>query len=210
MESKSDSKKKTSLTLLLPAGRLAGELVKRVSELAGQYAFKMYLSTAQNLRLYDLNPEAVETVRASLAEAGADFKAPGKFPLPKVCIGKVDCNLGIVDTLALSDRILARLGKRKKVKPKFKIAIAGCPASCSDAFLNDIGIVATRSGFDVYVGGKGGPKPKIGHRILEGIDEKKLLDTIEKLVEFHDANTPKKQRFAKLVHDPEFPCPPVA
>lgn len=196
-----------SLTILLPGGRLPAELLAAVNELAGRYGFSLYLSTAQNLRLTGIREQDLGPIREALAVHGAEFKGPGKFPLPKICVGKESCNLGLIDTFLLSDRILARFGSRANVKPKFKIAIAGCPASCSGALLTDIGIVATRSGFDIYVGGKGGAFPKVGRKILKGVAEEEVLAVIERLVDFHDAKTPTKQRMGKLLDDPEFPFP---
>jgi sulfite reductase beta subunit-like hemoprotein len=198
-------RKMTGLTIMLPGGIVPPGILARVSELADEYGFGVYLSTAQNLRLINIPEEHLEAVRSALADAGAVFKGPGRFPLARVCIGAVNCNLGIVDTIALARRIHERFGGREKVKPKFKIAVSGCPAACSGAMLTDIGIVATRSGFDLYAGGKGGPRPKTGRRIGRGMDEAALLDAIEALVDFHDRKTGKKQRFARLLDDPGFP-----
>ncbi|MBU0483386.1 MAG: nitrite reductase [Proteobacteria bacterium] len=207
MASIEDLKKKSSLTILLPGGELPLAILHKVNELCARYRFGIYLSTVQNLRLYGVDEKDLGPIKSELAAVGAEFKGPGKFPLPKICIGSRSCNLGIIDTMDLSRKILDRFKGRENVKPKFKIAISGCPAVCSDAMLTDIGLVATRVGFDIYAGGKGGPTPKIGRRIVRGVDEEKALMIIEELVDFHDRKTEKKQRMAKLLDDPEFPYP---
>jgi len=196
-----------SLTIVLPAGRLPLPVMAKARELAERYGLGVYLSTAQNLRLLGVNEEDMESIKAELAPLGARFKGPGKFPLPKVCIGKPSCNMGIVDPAVLSGRILERFGERTNVKPKFKIAISGCTLSCSGALLADIGVVTTRNGYDLYVGGKGGPYPKVGRRVLRDVGEEEVLDGIGRLVDFHDAKTAKKQRLIKLIDEPEFPFP---
>lgn len=200
---------KKSLTILIPEGVVPNLILATVTDLVRRYHLGLYLSTAQNLRLLDIRDEDEDAIREALAAAGAELKGPGKFPLPKICVGGAYCNLGLIDTIALSRTILATFKGRGPVKPKFKIAIAGCPASCSDALLTDIGIKATRSGFDVHVGGKGGPFPKIGRRIAKGVDEAAVLAIIERLVAFHSEKTEKKQRFAKLLEEPDFPYPEV-
>jgi len=194
-----------SLTLMLPAGRLPLQLMAKAQEVAERYGLGIYLSTAQNLRLTGVRDEDVDAVKNELAPLGAVFKAPGKFPLPKVCVGKPSCNMGVIDPADLSARILERFGDRANVKPKFKIAISGCILSCSGALLVDIGVIATRNGYDLYVGGKGGPYPKMGRRILRDVGETEILDAIGKLVDFHDAKTAKKQRMVKLIDEPDFP-----
>lgn len=197
--------KKTSLTVLLPAGQLPKNILAKVNALADIYSFELYLSTMQNLRIFNVAEEDAAAIKDELAKAGAQFKAPGKFPVPRVCIGNQSCNLGIVDTVEVSAKILEHFNTAGPVKPKFKIAVSGCPAMCSGAALTDIGIVATRSGFDIYAGGKGGPRPNIGIRIAKGVDTVKMLDIISELVRFHDAKTEKKQRMSKLLKDADFP-----
>ena len=86
-----------------------------------------------------------------------------------------------------------------------KIAIAACPAACSNAMLSDIGIVSTRNGFDLYLGGKGGSRPKTGKRVVKGASEEKVLDIIGEVVDFHNCSAGKKQRFWKHLEDPTFP-----
>jgi NAD(P)H-nitrite reductase large subunit len=198
-----------SLTILIPEGIVPAQILRTVTELVQQYQLGLYLSTTQNLRLLDLSEADEPKIKAALAAVGAEFKGPGKFPLPKICVGRGYCNLGLIDTMALSRRILTAFKDRGPVKPKFKIAISGCPAACSDALLADIGIKATRTGLEIYVGGKGGPLPKIGRRICKEADEETVLGIIERLVAFHAEKTDKKQRFAKLMNEPDFPFPEV-
>jgi len=198
-----------SLTILIPEGVVSAPILQTVAQLVGQYDLGLYLSTAQNLRLLDIRDEDEPAIRAALAGVGAELKGPGKFPKPKICVGESYCNLGLVDTMALSRKIRLTFKGKEPVKPKFKIAISACPASCSDALLADIGIKATRAGYEVYAGGKGGPFPKIGRRIAKGADDERVLAIIERLVAFHDEKTEKKQRFAKLMEEPDFPFPEV-
>lgn len=199
--------KKMSLTVLLPAGRLPLPIMNKAYELATKYDLELYLSTAQNLRILEVPETAVEEFKRELGALGADFKAPGKFPIPRVCVGKPHCNLGVIDTKDLSSKILDRFKGREKTKPKFKIAISACLLSCSGSLLTDIAVVATKKGLDLYVGGKAGPYPKVGSRVLRNAGEAEIIDAIETLVEFHDKKTGKKQRMAKLLDDPEFPFP---
>ena len=194
-----------NITILLPAGRLPLDIMDKACQLAQKYELGMYLSTAQNLRLINVPEEAADTIKAELAELGAEFKGPGKFPLPRICVGKPHCNLGVVDTEHLSNKILQRFKDKELTKPKFKIAVSGCTLGCSGALTTDISVMATRAGYEVFVGGKGGPHPKVGRRVLVEASEEEVLDVVEKLVDFHDKHTKKKQRMFKLLDHPEFP-----
>lgn len=194
-----------TLTILLPGGALPARVLSKANELGAKYSFDLYLSTAQNLRLYNLAESDLPAIKEELAALGVRFKSPGLFPVPRICIGNRSCNLGLIDTMAFSDQILARFGAMTGVKPKFKIAIAGCPAACSNPVMTDIGIIATRQGFDIYLGGKGGPQPKMAKRVVRQADAEKVMEVIGEVVEHHNRSTATKQRIGKLMADPSFP-----
>jgi len=204
-----DNSSGVSITVLLPAGRLPLDIMKTTHAFAEKHQFGIYFSLTQNMRLINVPESAVEDVKKTLAALGADFKGPGKFPLPRVCIGKPHCNLGVVDTEQLNRKILERFGNLKNVKARFKISIAGCTVGCSWPQNTDISIMATRRGYTVCAGGKGGMVPRIARRIKRRATEAEVLDTIATLVDFHDRKTKTKQRIYKLLDDPEFPFPAV-
>lgn len=193
------------VTLLLSGGLLAPEKMSAINTIAEKYSLTLYLTTAQNLRLLGATEENLEAIKNELVTLGLTLKAPGKFPIPKVCVGMPYCNLGLADTFSIADKITARFGDRTEVKQKYKISVSGCPACCGGSKLADIGIVATRNGFELYVGGKGGPLPKTGTRLAKGLSEDEVLDAVGRLADFHAANTPKKLRMFKLMKLDSFP-----
>ncbi len=194
-----------SITVLLPAGRLPIDLMEAIQEQATKYNLGIYCSLMQNIRLINVPDDVAGKVRDELALLGATFKGPGKFPLPRICVGKPHCSFGLVDTEKLSNELLARFENREKTKAKFKISIAGCTVGCSWTKNTDIAIMASRVGYSVYVGGKGGMVPRTGIRIIKMANKQEVLDIVEQLVEFHDLKTKSKQRMSKLINDPEFP-----
>lgn len=201
--------KNVSITVLLRAGSLPLDLMAAVHRLAEKYSLRIYLTTMQNLRLIDVPEDMAENVKAELIQLGAELKEPGKFPIPRVCVGEGHCNLGLIDTEKLSSTILAKFSPRPHTKAKLKIAIAACTLCCSGVKTTDIGIMATREGYEIFAGGKGGPYPQIGRRIARKVDEDRVVEIIGELIEFHDRKTEKKQRMYKLLEDTEFPFPEV-
>ncbi|WP_319548899.1 nitrite reductase [Desulfogranum marinum] len=197
--------KKVNIIVLVPAGRLPLDIMAAAHRLAEQYGLGVYLTTVQNLRLTGVPQEIAPAIKKELASLGATFKGPGKFLLPKVCAGAEQCNLAVIDTVAMNQKILDKFGDLPNVKAKVKMAISGCPISCSNPKITDIGLMATKKGYEVFVGGKGGPSPKIGKRIAKGADEERVLEIIGELVAFHNRKTEKKQRMFTLLEDSEFP-----
>lgn len=201
--------KQERLTILLPAGRLPLPVMAKAYELAERYGLEVYLSTLQNLRLMGLSEEQLAQARSELAPLGVDFKGPGKFPTPRVCIGRRDCSAGVQEPEELSRRLLEHFKDRGPFKPKIKIAISGCPFCCPGVKTTDIGIMGTKKGFDVYAGGKGGPNPVVGRRVAREADAETVIRIVETLLAYHDRKTPKKQRMARLLGEPDFPFPEV-
>jgi sulfite reductase beta subunit-like hemoprotein len=201
------NKEKVSLTILLPGGRLPLDIMETALAAAKKYDLGIYLSTLQNLRLIDIPESSLDEIKQSLADLGAEFKAPGKFPIPRVCVGKDYCKLGLIDTEVLSRKILAHFAGREKTKGKLKIAIAACAMGCPGIGTSDIGIIATRNGYDIFAGGKGGTYPKISKRIRRDVSEDEIIKTLDALIAFHDRKTATKQRMHKLMEDPDFPFP---
>jgi len=199
------NEEKVSITILLPGGRLPLDIMGTALGLAKKYKLGVYLSTLQNLRLLDVPESLLEEIKKPLADLGAEFKAPGRFPIPRVCVGRDYCKLGLIDTEALSRKILAHFAGREKTKAKLKIAIAACAMGCPGIGTSDIGIVATRNGYDIFAGGKGGTYPKISRRIRRDVNKDEVMKTLDALIEFHDRKTATKQRMFKLLDDPDFP-----
>ena len=74
----------------------------------------------------------------------------------KSCIGTDYCRFGLGDSMALATKIENRF--RGIDSPgKLKLATAGCPRNCSEAYVKDIGAVAIGDGkWEIYVGGAAG------------------------------------------------------
>jgi hypothetical protein len=54
MHGDSDKTKFRTLTIILPGGSLPLKTLNKIGELGKRYGFDLYLSTAQNLRIYNI------------------------------------------------------------------------------------------------------------------------------------------------------------
>ncbi len=80
-----------------------------------------------------------------------------------------------------------------------KIGVSGCPHSCADSAFKDIGLIGSGKGWMVYVGGKGGMKPRIADRIALCIPEENLFNLVEKIIEVYDNNATGKERIGDYI-----------
>jgi NAD(P)H-nitrite reductase large subunit len=195
-----------ALSVRLPAGYLPPRLAVVAAELAERFSLRLYLQAALDLRVAEICEEDFETVKSLLAGAGAEFARKGTFPKPRICSGSRYCRRGQVDTEAFSTALLEHFGNRE-VKPKIKLAIAGCPRNCSNPKLADIGIVAGVHGFEVYVGGRAGANPVAGRKIAAGLSQQEVFALLETLLAFHNGRAEKRVRMYQLMKDEAFPFP---
>ena len=52
---------------------------------------------------------------------------------------------------------------KKEMPSRMKIGVAGCPNSCAESAVKDIGIIGTDKGWDIYVGGSAGAPVSYTH-----------------------------------------------
>src|ERR1700709_2904639 len=75
----------------------------------------------------------------------------------KTCVGSEWCRFGTQDSTAMGIA-LERMCWGSWTPHKTKMAVSGCPRNCAEATIKDFGVIATESGWDLYVGGNGGIK----------------------------------------------------
>jgi NAD(P)H-nitrite reductase large subunit len=78
------------------------------------------------------------------------------FRTCKSCVGTDFCRYGVGDSIALAQKIEYRF-QGVESPHKMKLATAGCPRNCSEAYVKDLGAVAIEGGkWEIYVGGGAG------------------------------------------------------
>jgi len=161
-------------------GYLESDQLESIQRLAQRYG-TVKLTVAQAIMIFGIMPEEFEQVANELQKVGLPLADIGPVVRNvKVCTSRY-CKHVIKDVTPLGTEINHRLAGLTTPK-KFKIAINGCPNSCVEAQLNDLGIVAVPNGYWIYLGGKGGRQPELGTRMDMVIREEHLVETVEWIV----------------------------
>ena len=66
------------------------------------------------------------------------------------------------------------------------ISVSGCGRCCSEPLVKDIGIVASRDGYSLFVGGAAGAKPRIAQKVMERLKEKEVIGWVAKIVSLYE------------------------
>ena len=171
--------------------------LKRIAEALDRHGVKLVkFSESQRMVVVGVDPERVEEL---CRDAGVKLApAVGRVVRSvKFCPGKALCTLGNQDTLSLAEKLNKFHGM--ELPDKMKIAISGCPNSCTEPAVRDIGLMGTKEGFTIFVGGSAGRKPRIGWVLAEKVEPDKAVEIVEKILEFYKNNAKRGQRLGDFI-----------
>ncbi len=155
------------------AGVTSADELLRIAQAAVKYNVKMVKFTGgQRIDLLGVK-------KADLPKIWKDLDMPSghaytkAFRTCKSCVGTDFCRYGLGDSIALADKIERRF-QGIESPHKMKLATAGCPRNCSEAYVKDIGAVAIgEDKWEIYIGGAAGASVRKGDLLctVTGHDE---------------------------------------
>lgn len=77
---------------------------------------------------------------------------------------------------------------------KLKMAVSGCTRECAEAQSKDVGVIATEKGWNLYVCGNGGMRPRHAELFASDLDDQTLIRYIDRLLMFYIRTADRLQR----------------
>lgn len=77
---------------------------------------------------------------------------------------------------------------------KIKMAVSGCTRECAEAQSKDVGVIATDKGWNLYLCGNGGMKPRHADLFASDLDDTALMRTIDRFLMFYIRTADRLQR----------------
>jgi len=165
------------LRIRIDGGQLSSEQLRVIGDISNNYARGTAdVTDRQNIQLHWIEIESVPAIWEALENVGlSTTEACGDTP--RVVLG---CPLAGLDAAEIIDATpeISAITERYIGDPafsnlprKFKTAISGCSAQCTQHEINDIAFQAVRhpetgeSGYDLWVGGGLSTNPMIGKRL---------------------------------------------
>ncbi len=71
--------------------------------------------------------------------------------------------------------------------------------SCTEPFVRDVGIFATKKGWTLVFGGNGGGNPRLGDIVAEGLNDDQVIELVRKCLTFYQQNAKYKSRTARFM-----------
>jgi ferredoxin-nitrite reductase len=186
--------------LCIPVGRLFADDMLDLARIAEVYGSgELRLTVEQNVIIPNI---AAENIATLLTEPLLAKFTPNPTPLQRAlvsCTGAQFCNFALIETKNKAVDLIRQLDAELNIPRGVRIHWTGCPNSCGQPQVADIGLMGTKArkdgktveGVDLYMGGKVGKDAHLGSCVQKGIpceDLKSVLTSI--LIEQFGA-TPK-------------------
>jgi nitrite reductase (NADH) large subunit len=111
----------------------------------------------------------------------------------KSCVGSTWCRYGVDDSVGLAVELENRY-KGLRAPHKIKFGVSGCTRECAEAQGKDVGIIATEKGWNLYVCGNGGMKPRHAELFASDLTKAQLIQLIDRFLMFYVRTADRLQR----------------
>ncbi len=199
--------------LAVLAGRLqAGQLLE-LADLSEKYGSgELRTTNRQNILLSNIPEKNLEPLKQELAAKGFDLGANGLYRSLVVCTGREFCNLALVEVKVFSKNLIGHLTKAfPDFRETLKIHVTGCPNSCGQYQLADIGLMgaskvvegARRDAFHVAIGGGPGV---CGRTIFQSVPAEEVPALLEKMVRVYLEKRMRRESFSAFCERFDLPA----
>lgn len=184
----------------LPAGEITPDGLVVIGQIAAEYGLYTKITGGQRIDMFGAKKQDLPQIWEKLVKAGFESgHAYGKaLRTVKSCVGSTWCRYGVGDSVGLAVELEQRY-KGLRAPHKLKGGVSGCIRECAEAQGKDFGLIATPKGWNVYVGGNGGAKPRHAELIAENVTRREAVKIIDRFIIFYIRSADKLERTARWV-----------
>lgn len=176
------------LGVTLPAGQITPAQILRIAELSDNYGSgEVRLTVWQNLLIPGIPEGYLETVKKAIHRIGLGVAQSNIAGGVVACTGNRYCKFAATDTKGHALELVRHLEKRLTLDQPVNIHVTGCPHSCAQHYMGDIGLLGakTRDGreaYHVFVGGGFGRHAACGRQVYQAMPFDELKSAIETML----------------------------
>jgi nitrite reductase (NADH) large subunit len=176
-------------------GEITPEKLIVLGEVAKEFDLYTKVTGGQRIDLFGAQLHELPLIWKKLVDAGFETgHAYGKsVRTVKSCVGSTWCRYGVDDSVGLAIEIEDRY-KGLRSPHKLKFAVSGCTRECAEAQSKDVGIIATENGWNLYVCGNGGMRPRHTDLLAKDLDKETLIKYIDRFLMFYVRTADRLQR----------------
>ena len=184
-----------SIVPRVPGGEITPDKLIALGEVAKKYDLYTKITGGQRIDLFGAQVHELPLIWRELIDAGFETgHAYGKaVRTVKSCVGSTWCRYGVLDSVGMAIAIENRY-KGLRAPHKLKFAVSGCTRECAEAQSKDVGVIATEIGWNLYVCGNGGMRPRHADLFATGLDDATLIALIDRFLMFYIRTADRLQR----------------
>ncbi|MCW6004528.1 nitrite reductase large subunit NirB [Micromonospora sp. CPCC 205371] len=184
----------------IPGGEITPEKLIVIGEVARDFNLYTKITGGQRIDLFGARVEQLPQIWRRLVDAGFESgHAYGKaLRTVKSCVGSTWCRYGVQDSVGLAVALELRY-RGLRAPHKLKSAVSGCARECAEARSKDFGIIATDNGWNLYVGGNGGFRPRHADLFASDLSTEDLVRLIDRFLMFYIRTADRLQRTAAWI-----------
>jgi len=184
-----------SIVPRVTGGEITPQMLIALGEVGKKYGLYTKITGGQRIDLFGAQINQLPAIWDELIVAGFESgHAYGKsLRTVKSCVGSTWCRFGLDDSVSLAIELENRY-KGLRAPHKIKMAVSGCTRECAEAQGKDIGVIATEHGWNLYVCGNGGMKPRHADLFATNLDKETLIKYIDRVLIFYVRTADRLQR----------------
>jgi len=130
----------------------------------------------------------VETVKKNLVKMGFHYETTTISGGLVACTGNAGCKWAATNTKAQAVELARHLEKKLTLDQPLNIHLTGCPNSCAQHYMGDIGLLGAKigkdgaEGYHVFFGGGFGEQQAVAREVFHGITFGELPTLIERVL----------------------------
>lgn len=191
-------KKTLAIVPRIPCGLMNLEMLQKITMVVEKYRIPLVkITSGQRIALIGLAADQLDQVWNDLGMA-AGMATELCLHYVQACPGNTVCTFGVQDSLAFGIELEEHFSG-VTFPAKVKFGVSGCPFSCTENYVRDIGLFGKAKGWTVTFGGSSTRTPRVGDVLGEDLSNQEARELIEKCLQFYAENAKKKERTAKFI-----------
>lgn len=170
----------------VPVGRLPAAQMLALAEVAERFGSgEVRLTVWQNLLIPNLPDAQIEAAVAAIRAAGLDCTAGALLRGTVACTGNTGCRYAAADTKTHAVELANRIDARFQIDQPVNLHVTGCPHSCAQHYIGDIGLLSMKvggaEGYQVVIGGGSDQDQGLARELIPAIAYSELPAKMESL-----------------------------
>ncbi|MFC3689446.1 nitrite reductase large subunit NirB [Aquipuribacter hungaricus] len=184
----------------MPGGEVTPAGLIVIGEVARDFGLYTKLTGGQRIDMFGARLDQLPAIWRRLVDAGFESgHAYGKsLRTVKSCVGTDWCRYGVQDSTGLAVALEERY-RGLRSPHKLKSGVSGCARECAEARSKDFGIIATELGWNLYVGGNGGMRPRHAELLVKDVSTEDLVRYVDRYLMFYVRTADRLQRTSTWV-----------